>query len=339
VQWCRQLGEAYSASDPEDLALCGALLAFAYPDRIAQRRNGPDNRFLLSNGRGACFRQAEPLSAEDLIVAAHLDGEQEARIFLAAALRIEQVTGWHKDLLGEHAFVVWDDRAQCVQARSQQRLGELVLADRPLENPDSDAVLQAMLEGIQRRGLASLPWTDEARRLQARVSFLHTHDSAHWPDFSDAALLADSANWLAPFLVGVTRLAHLKRLDLLAALLARFDWQQQQQLEKLAPTHLRVPSGSVLRVDYSGAVPVLAVRLQEMFGLADTPRVAAGKVPVLLHLLSPASRPVQVTQDLATFWAGSYHQVRKELKGRYPKHHWPDDPMRAEATARAKPRK
>jgi len=196
-----------------------------------------------------------------------------------------------------------------------------------------------MLDGIQRHGLACLPWNEEARRLQARVNFLHSLDAAHWPDFSESSLLHSSEQWLLPFLNGVTRLAQLKRVDLRAALLAMLDWQQQQHLDKLAPSHIRVPSGSSLRVDYSTPTPVLAVRLQEMFGLAETPRVAGGAVPVVLHLLSPAQRPVQVTQDLAAFWGGSYRQVKKELQGRYPKHYWPDDPMQAQATARARPRK
>lgn len=339
AQWCRQLGIEDASGAYAEPAVCGALLAFAYPDRIAQRRRGPDNRFLLSNGRGARFHRTEPLAAEDLIVAAHLDGEQEARIFLAAALHREHLSEWHAALLDEQAFVAWDDRAGCVQARRQQRLGELVLADRPLQDADSSAVLQAMLEGIRCRGLACLPWTDEARRLQARLQFLHAFDAATWPDVSDTALLAEIGHWLAPFLAGVTRVSQLRRVALYGALLARLDWRQQQALDRLAPSHLQVPSGSRLRVDYSGPVPVLAVRLQEMFGVAETPRVAAGKVPVLLHLLSPAQRPVQVTQDLAAFWTGSYQQVRKELRGRYPKHDWPDDPLQAQPRARVRPRK
>jgi ATP-dependent helicase HrpB len=339
ARWCAQLGVDAAPGDDSDLACCGALLAFAYPDRIAQRRSGQDNRFLLSNGRGACFRRAEPLAAADLIVAAHLDGEQEARIFLAAALRVEQLYDLHAGLISEAAFVAWDDKQQCVQARSQQRLGELLLADRPLRDPDSDALQRAMLEGVRRQGLDCLAWDDGTRSLQARVNFLRGLDADHWPDFSADSLLLRSETWLLPFLRGITRLAQLKRVDLRAALLTLLDWQQQRQLDTLAPTHIRVPSGSSIRVDYSGPTPVLAVRLQEMFGLAETPRVAAGRVPVLLHLLSPAQRPVQVTQDLAAFWTGSYQQVRKELKGRYPKHYWPDDPLQAQATARAKPRK
>ena len=339
AQWCRQCVAGNTADDSADLALCGALLAYAYPDRIAQRRGGPDNRFLLSSGRGARFRQAEPLAGEDLIVAAHLDGEQEARIFLAAALSLDQLRDWHEQLIDEREFVAWDDRAGCVQARRQQCLGELVLDDRALAHADPAAVLQAMLEGIRRRGLDCLPWTDEASRLRARVRFLQALDAASWPDVSDAVLLADIDNWLAPFLHGVTRLSQLRSLDLHAALLARLDWQQQRQLDKLAPTHLQVPSGSRLRVDYSGPVPVLGVRLQEMFGQAETPRIAGGQVPVLLHLLSPARRPVQVTQDLGAFWAGSYREVRKELRGRYPKHDWPEDPLQAQPHSRVRPRK
>jgi ATP-dependent helicase HrpB len=339
AQWCAQLGVAPAQDDVTDLALCGALLAYAYPDRIGQRRGGQDARFVLSNGRGARFRRAEPLAAEDLVVAAHLDGEREASIFLAAALRVEHLYEFHADLIKAASFIAWDDKAQCVQARLQQRLGELLLADQPLHDADSAAVQHAMLEGIQRHGLACLPWNEETRRLQARVNFLHSLDTAHWPDFSDTFLLHSSEQWLLPFLNGVTRLAQLKRVDLRAALLAMLDWQQQQQLDTLAPSHIRVPSGSSLRVDYSAPTPVLAVRLQEMFGLAETPRVAGGAVPVVLHLLSPAQRPVQVTQDLAAFWAGSYREVKKELQGRYPKHYWPDDPMQAQATARARPRK
>ena len=338
-QWCAQLGVAPAQDEDNDLALCGALLAFAYPDRIGQRRGGQDERFVLSNGRGARFRRAEPLAAEDLIVAAHLDGEREACIFLAAALRLEHLYEFHADLIKAASFIAWDDKAQCVQARLQQRLGELRLADQPLPDAGSAAVQRAMLDGIQRHGLACLPWNEETRRLQARVNFLNSLDAAHWPDFSESSLLHSSEQWLLPFLNGVTRLAQLKRVDLRAALLAMLDWQQQQQLDKLAPSHIRVPSGSSLRVDYSAPTPVLAVRLQEMFGLAQTPRVAGGAVPVVLHLLSPAQRPVQVTQDLAAFWAGSYRQVKKELQGRYPKHYWPDDPMQAQATARARPRK
>jgi len=194
----------------------------------------------------------------------------------------------------------------------------------------------ALLEGIRLRGLACLPWNDTARVLQARIQFVHEHIDQNWPDMGDAALLATLEKWLQPYLVNMSRLSHLERLDLHGILLAQLSYDQQRRLDQLVPTHITVPSGSRIRVDYTQFPPVLAVRLQEMFGLADTPRIADGKIAVLLHLLSPAQRPVQITQDLAGFWQSSYHEVKKDLKGRYPKHHWPDNPLAAQATARAK---
>jgi ATP-dependent helicase HrpB len=224
-----------------------------------------------------------------------------------------------------------------VEAKRERRLWSLVLDERPLKNPPADRVA-AMIEGIRAMGLAVLPWTDHARALQARIAFLRRLDDA-WPDLSDEALLANLEEWLAPFLAGMTRRAHLANLNLMEALLSQLDWKRRQALDALAPTHLVVPSGSRVPLDYqSGEVPVLAVRLQEMFGATDTPTVAGGKVQVLLHLLSPARRPVQVTRDLKSFWANSYRAVKADLKGQYPKHYWPDDPLQAEPTARAKPR-
>jgi ATP-dependent RNA helicase HrpB len=337
--WLKRLGAGRPPTDNTDLAQCGTLLAFAYPDRIARRRPGRANRFLLSNGRGARFREAEPLAASDFLVAAHLVGEQEAVIYLAASVSRDQLQEQHADLLREEAIISWDDNEGAVLTRRQLRLGELLLEDRPLQDAAAEAVRNVLLDGIQERGLDCLPWDGTTRQLQLRVDFLRALEPDKWPDFGDKALSARLQDWLLPFLGGMTRIAHLRRLDLQAVLLAQLSWEQQQQLNRLAPTHLRVPSGSKLQLDYSEGRPVLAVRLQEMFGLADTPRVAAGRVAVLLHLLSPARRPVQITQDLATFWSGSYHAVKKELKGRYPKHPWPDDPLQALPTARIKPRK
>jgi ATP-dependent helicase HrpB len=314
--------------------MAGVLLAFAYPDRIARRRPGADNRFIMSNGRGALFAEAEPLAAEDMIVAAHLDGSREARIFLAARVQAEQLQNTHAALLTAVTHVAWDDREQCVQARRQLRIGAVVLDDRPWQEADPQAVAQALLEGIRRQGPAVLPWNAASRELQARLGFMRRLEPQSWPDVSDSALLATLESWLLPWITGLSRLAHLKRLDLHAILQAQLDWPSQQRLNEQAPTHLLVPSGSRLRLDYSHATPVLAVRLQEMFGLTETPCIAAGRVPLLLHLLSPARRPVQITQDLAAFWQGSYHDVRKELKGRYPKHHWPENPLAVQASAR-----
>jgi ATP-dependent helicase HrpB len=196
-----------------------------------------------------------------------------------------------------------------------------------------------MLDGVRQLGLAALPWSDELRGWRERIAFLRQHDES-WPDLSDPALLASLTDWLGPFLDAVSRRDHLSRVDLSAALKTLVPWDQQRQLDRLAPTHIEVPSGSRIPVDYGNpAEPTLSVRLQEMFGLTDTPRVGGGKVPVLIHLLSPARRPVQVTRDLASFWASGYNAVKAELKGRYPKHYWPDDPLVAEPTARVRPRR
>lgn len=332
-QWQRQLGGGSASSVAADDAMAGALLAFAWPDRIGQRRGGLDGRFLLSNGRGAVLRDAEPLAAADYLVAAQLGDGREARIFLAAEVQREQLLEYHGDLLSEHCFVAWDDREQCVQARRQLRLGELVLTNEAWRDADPQALQAALLEGVRRRGVACLPWNEAARSLQARLNFLHRLMPEAWSDVSDDALLEGLELWLLPHLHGMTRLAQLQRLDLRALLLAPLSWTRQRQLDELAPAFLTVPSGSRVRLDYSQDIPVLAVRLQEMFGLADTPRIAGGSVAVLLHLLSPARRPVQVTQQLGSFWQGSYHEVKKELKGRYPRHHWPDDPLQAQPVA------
>ncbi|MDH5180804.1 MAG: ATP-dependent helicase HrpB [Gammaproteobacteria bacterium] len=336
-QWQQQLQAKHTEAGPEDLT--GVLLAFAYPDRIGQQRDAQGLRYRLSNGRGATLTEGDLLSGSPFIVAAHLDGTTDARIFLAAAISAAQLEKYHADLITTHEFVSWDDRKGGVQARQQQVIGRIILDDREWTDADTAQIEQAMLQGIQQRGMDCLPWRDNGRDLQARINFLHKWFEADWPDMSDAALLESLAEWLSPWLSGMSRLAHLEKLDMYNILLSRLSWEQQTQLNVLAPTHLAVPSGSQIRIDYSQTPPVLAVRLQEMFGLADTPRIANGKVAVLLHLLSPARRPVQITQDLAGFWRNAYFEVKKDLKGRYPKHYWPDDPMQAEPTARAKRRK
>ena len=334
AQWQRQL-QVKPDRTGEDVHLIGVVLAFAYPDRIGRRRDHAP-RYLLSNGRGAMLNEGDPLSTQEFIVAAHLDGAREARIFLAAGIHREDLLTYHSELVQTHTMVQWDDRNACVQARAQQRLGEIVLEDAPLKDVDAQALVSALLEGIRLRGLACLPWTDTARALQARMQFMHEQIDPAWPNVSDETLLATLETWLAPYLTHMSRLAHLSRLDMHSMLLAQLSWAQQRQLDEWLPTHIVVPSGSRIRVDYTHNPPVLAVRLQEMFGLADTPRIANGRLPVLLHLLSPAQRPVQVTQDLAGFWAGSYQDVKKDLKGRYPRHPWPEDPLSAPATRRAK---
>ena len=334
--WRKQLSSA--ANETRDLDAVGAVTALAYPDRIAQRRGGA-GQYRLANGKGAKLDAADPLAREEWLAVAALDGDRrEARIFLAAPLTRTEIEDDFADQIVEQESVSWNARLEQVEAKRERRLWSLVLEERPLASPSKDAVVAAMLDGIRQMGLAVLPWSQAAANLRARVAFLRKAEGETWPDLSDEALLGSLDAWLAPDLDGVMRRAHLDRLDLHEALTARLDWKQRQALDALAPTHLTVPSGSRIPIDYDAPVPVLAVRLQEMFGAAETPKLAGGKVAVLLHLLSPARRPVQVTQDLKSFWANGYAAVRSDLRGQYPRHSWPDDPLQAAPTARAKPR-
>jgi len=320
----------------------GVLLAHAYPDRIGRRR-GDGGRYLLSNGRGAAFPGPDALAQHEFIVAATLDaGEREARIQLAAPIGRARLLGHFSARIVTVDRVEWDRRESAVIARRERRLGALLLEESAPPNPPDELVVAAMLTGVRDLGLESLPWTQAALSLRWRVGFLrrlHAGETANpWPDLSEAALTATLEDWLGPFLAGITRRDHLARLDLVAILRARLDRRLEASLERLAPTYLTVPSGSRVPIDYSADTPSIAVRLQEMFGLSATPTVG-GHTPLTIKLLSPAGRPVQVTRDLASFWARGYPQVRKELKGRYPKHQWPDDPLIAEPTARARPRR
>lgn len=338
-RWRTQLKGEAAPSDHNDLTMAGVVLAYAYPDRIAQKRETGAQRYLLSNGRGAFLTQAQCLSAQDYLVALDLQDGREAQIYLGGGIRIEDLYKYHAQLIEQTHSVSWDEREQAVKARRQQRLGEIILSDEAWVDVDTQAQSAALLDGIKRAGIHCLPWSDQARQLQSRIHFMHKQAAQDWPDLSDENLAQTLAHWLSPYLNQLSRLSHLKKLDLHAVLLAQLSWQQQQILEQHAPTHIQVPSGSRIRLDYAQDIPVLAVRLQEMFGQNDTPRIGAGRIPVLVHLLSPARRPVQITQDLAAFWKGSYHDVKKELKGRYPKHHWPEDPLNAAPTAGAKRRR
>ena len=334
--WRRQLGVGDGRKGDGDAA--GLLVALAYPDRIAQRRAEARGRFRLSNGRGAVLAETDALAGRDFLAVAALDGAgPSARIFLASPLEEQALRATFADQIREVEFIAWDSREAAVRARRQRRLGELVLDDAPLEAPP-DKIAAALLDGIRELGLSALPWTKDLRTLQARIAFVRRVDGEEWPDLSDTALLATMDNWLLAYLNGLSRQSHLDRLNLADALHAQLTWQQRQALDRLAPTHITVPSGSRIPIDYSEDVPVVAVRLQEMFGLTQTPTVADGRVPLLIHLLSPANRPVQVTRDLASFWAGAYRDVKRDLRGQYPKHHWPDDPLTAIPTRRAKRR-
>ena len=317
----------------------GELLALAYPDRVAKRR-GAQGRYLLRNGRGAILPEGDRLMSEDWLAVADLGGSQaDARIYMAAPLAAARVEALFAGDIEDSEIVEWDDRQQKVVAVRRHRLGAIALREEPLKKPPAEAVTAAMLAGIRRMGPESLPWNSGLRQWQARVMFLKGlhYRELDWPDVSDEALGDSLEDWLAPFLAGIAGREALRKLDLKPALAALLDWDAARALDEGAPTHWTAPTGSRLPLDYTGPDgPVLSLRLQEMLGQAETPAVAGGKVPVLLHLLSPAGRPLQVTRDLAGFWQGSYAQVKAEMKGRYPKHFWPDDPLGAEPTRRSK---
>jgi ATP-dependent helicase HrpB len=334
----RQLGVSESFDEPP--AGPGVLLALAYPDRIAQRRPGARGRFLLRNGRGAALESSQPLAdAEYLAIAAVDDRQAEGRIFLAARITAEEIEEHFAAQIVHEDFVAWDDSTQRVVAQRQRRLGAIILTDVPLREPDPILVADALVAALAKSRVSNLPWSESAKQLRQRLAFLHRVDGK-WPDVSDAHLESVIHAWLAPRVVGMRSREEVGRLDLAAALLGLLTWEQRAALDGLAPTHLVAPTGSRLPIDYANAeAPVLAVRLQEMFGLADTPRIAGSRVPLTLHLLSPAQRPLQVTQDLAGFWRTSYFDVKKEMRGRYPKHFWPDDPLTAAPTSRVKPKR
>lgn len=316
----------------------GLLLALAYPDRIGRRRGAQGAAFTLTNGRGAVFAAAQPLARREFIVAVDLDDRaRDACILLAAPLERQGLLEQFADRIRRADTVAWSTREQAVGARRTLELDALVLEEQPLRDPPAGAVREAMLAGVRELGLAALPWDAQARDLQARIAFLRAAPAraaaTPWPDVSDGALAGSLASWLAPWLEGVTRREHLARVPLEKALRALLSFEQQRALEERAPAYLTMPSGSRIRVDYQGEdAPAVAVRLQEVFGLAATPRIDAGRVPVTLRLLSPAQRPVQVTRDLASFWRGAYLEVRKDLRGRYPRHYWPEDPLAAQPT-------
>ena len=322
----------------------GKLLAMAYPDRIAQKRRDATastaGRYLLSNGRGAILTQPQSVSESEYLVVAQLDaGEREASIQLAAPVEADELFSLFADEIIDLPRIEWDSRDGVVIAQQERRLGSLIIQVRKLDQPDASLMLAALMQGIRELGLSSLPWSAAALALRTRIEFAFQHDKhASWPDVTDSRLFAELDQWLAPWLNGITRRSQLNQLDMHAILMSLLDWNQQQRLDEIAPTHLLVPSGSRIPLDYSNGTPTLSVRLQEVFGMHATPRIGGGTVPVVMELLSPARRPVQVTQDLASFWARGYHDVKKDLKGRYPKHFWPDDPLQAQATARAKPR-
>ncbi|USB31979.1 ATP-dependent helicase HrpB [Paenibacillus sp. YPG26] len=340
-QWIARLPETDRVQiDPSTEAadrLCGLLLSYAFPDRIAQRRM--DGRYLLRSGRGAELANGEQMAQSRYIVAAEVDDEGiEARILLAAPLTESQLEHHFREEMNEELDIKWDDGTGSVRAKSMIKLGAIVFKETANIKPSGEQIQMALLKTIQDNGLDLLPWDAKSRQLQARIQFMREHCGGDWPDVSNDMLQQNAREWLGPYIDGFKKKSDFRALRLYQILEHLLNWSQRQELEEQAPTHITVPSGSRIAVNYEGPqAPYAAVRLQELFGLMDTPRLAYGRAVVTLHILSPASRPVQVTSDLRSFWEHTYFEVKKDLKGRYPKHYWPDDPLEATATRRVRP--
>jgi ATP-dependent RNA helicase HrpB len=336
-------GKRESKKSHHDLARTGAVLALAYPDRVAQARAGKRGEYLLANGRGGRLDAADSLANEPYLAVAEIAGEAaSARILLAAPISQAEIESDFAAHIEETEEIAFDAATRGVKARRLRRYGQIVLSEARIDRPDSEAVAEALIEGLRGLGLDALPWTDGHRQFRARVAFMRGAEPVldgreAWPDMSDAALQEGLRGWLGPFLAGKRRLQDIEAQDLTHALEARLDAGQRRRLARAAPTHLELPTGRAAAIDYGAeGGPSLSVKLQELFGLAQHPSLAEGRVPITLALLSPAGRPVQVTRDLPGFWRGSYKAVRSEMRGRYPKHPWPEDPLTAAPTARAK---
>jgi ATP-dependent helicase HrpB len=319
----------------------GVYLAMAFPERIGRQREPGSDRYLLANGRGGRLSPRSAVRDQPFIVAVAMDaGERgDGLIHFASSISLEDLRREFGNRFRLCRKVEWDRREGRVAAMEEECLGELVVAARNII-PHGDELIGALLEGVRVTGLTALNWTPQASQLRERVAHAaHLFPKESWPDLSDNTLMLDLERWLAPHLEGVRSLSDLAKVDMLAALKGMLTWEELRRLDEGMPTHISVPSGSRVAITYSAdGPPVLAVKLQELFGLAETPTVAWGREAVLLHLLSPAGRPIQVTGDLRNFWDKVYPEVKKELKGRYPKHPWPDDPWSAVPTRHVKKR-
>lgn len=327
----RQIRAIAYVRDEAEEASIGLLVALAWPDRIGQKRGGR-GRFRMMGGGGAALPEHDALAGEEFLAIATTDGKAgDQRIFLAAKLDKAEIIGQFASHIESRDIIAWDSRQRMVIANRQERFGALLLADKPLATPDPEAVANVMTEGIREIGLGALPWSEGDQRLRARVAFLRRHlPDDGWPDLSDAALLAGLDDWLKPYLAGMARASHLERLDLHPILMGLIPHPLRRRLDELAPARITIPSGAEITIHYEGeGDPVVRARLQEMFGLTRTPKLVRGQVPLRLELLSPAGRPLAVTQSLETFWTNAYPHVRAEMRGRYPKHVWPEDPREA----------
>ncbi|HZP77881.1 MAG TPA: ATP-dependent helicase HrpB [Pseudolabrys sp.] len=318
----------------------GTILALAYPDRVAKSRGGGSGAFLLANGRGGNVDPASALSREPFLAVAELTGTAaQSRIVLAAAISADEIDAHFADHIASREEVSFDAASASLRARRVRRLEALTLAEQPMPVATGLETAHVLAQGILGLGLARLPWSKALTQFRQRVMFLRQAEGDEWPDLSDAALADNAAQWLEPMLVDKTALAQVAADDLAQAVMALLPWNLRARLDAEAPTHFSAPSGSHVPIDYEAeGGPKLSIRVQELFGLAQHPSIAGGRVPLTIELLSPAHRPVQVTRDLPGFWRGSYDDVKTEMRGRYPRHPWPDNPLAAPATRRAKPR-
>ena len=338
-----------AAAKNVDEALTGVLLAYAYPDRIAKQRNSNDIRYLLSNGKGASIPAHLQQHIYEYLVIANLDAKQrESTIYLAAEITAQQLQDYFSNDIKKSEETTWNETLQRVEVKRISSIGKLILQEDTVATGDKDAVQHCLLNAIKKTGLHIFDWTQQATGLVQRVNFINENIENNadlkkqlgdkcLPDFSESALLASLSEWLLPYLDDANSFKQCYKLDLYKLLQNMLSWEQLQIIERLAPEKIIVPSGSAISIDYADAKsPVLAVRLQEVFGLYETPTLLAGHCKLMLHLLSPARRPMQVTQDLNSFWKTAYHEVKKELRGKYKKHYWPDDPLTAQATSKTK---
>ena len=335
-RWADDVGAP--ARDTSELS-AGSILSLAYPDRIAKSRGG-DGAFLLANGRGAHLDPASALAREPFLAVAELSGTAAlGRILSAASIALEDIEARFAGKIERREEITFDAASASLRGRKSNRIGAIVLAERPMRIEPNDETARMLAEGIARLGIDKLPWTKSLQQWRNRVMFLRRAEGDEWPDLSDAALAVTAGHWLEPMLQFKTALAQITVDELDTALSVLLPYPLKRRLDAEAPTHFAAPSGSSVPIDYDSTEgPKLAIRVQELFGLDRHPSIAGGKVRLVVELLSPAHRPVQVTRDLPGFWRGSYATVKAEMRGRYPRHPWPDDPLKALATRRAKPR-
>jgi ATP-dependent helicase HrpB len=335
ASWRKRLN--VKATETPNIGSVGSLVASAYVERIARQEARHSERYKLANGRVALLPKNDSLVTEQWLAVAQLDGgSSEGKIFMAAAVDPKDLT----DLITSHQTVRWDEEREMIVAAEEKRIGSLLVSSSRISDINDEQRIDVLCKTVRANGMSFLGWDEKERDWQARVMSLRAWRGNKWPDVSDEVLLGTLEKWLAPFLAGVTRKSDLMKLDWSAVLTNILPWELQSKLNKLAPERIEVPTGSMIKVSYSlhAEEPAMEVRLQELFGLLETPTVNDGKMKIVMHLLSPGYKPVQVTRDLRSFWTNTYHEIRKEFRVRYPRHSWPDDPFTAQAVRGAKRR-